>query len=196
MMTAMELNSIAEFPIIIAGTPEQKKSFLGRMLEEPLQAAYCVTEPHTGSDVASIKTVARKSGDDWVLNGSKMWITNGGVANWYFVLARVDVVIPAANQLGPVGAGFKIAMKAFDFSRPAVAAGAIGVARRAMDEALRYSLERKTMGRPIAQHQAVSFMLADMAMNIEASRALTYKAGWMADSGKSNTSLAAMAKYM
>ena len=87
-------------------------------------------------------------------------------------------------------------MKAFDFSRPAVAAGAIGVARRAMDEALRYSLERKTMGRPIAQHQAVSFMLADMAMNIEASRALTYKAGWMADSGKSNTSLAAMAKYM
>lgn len=77
-------------PVILAGTPEQKKKYLGRLVEEPLLAAYCVTEPGAGSDVAGVKTKAEKKGDEYVLNGQKMWITNGGVANWYFVLARTN----------------------------------------------------------------------------------------------------------
>merc|ERR1719231_246657 len=90
MMTAIEANGLAEAPVIIAGSEEQKKKYLGRMTEQPLQAAYCVTEPGAGSDVAGLRTRAEKKGDEWVINGNKMWITNGGVANWFFVLARTD----------------------------------------------------------------------------------------------------------
>jgi acyl-CoA dehydrogenase len=240
MMTAVEANSLAEAPVLVAGNEEQKKKYLGRMSEEPLQAAYCVTEPGAGSDVAGARTRAEKKGDKWVINGNKMWITNGGVANWYFVLAKTDdsagtgsaftgfivdadspgitvgakeinmgqrcsdtrgitfedVEVPEENVLGKVGEGFKIAMKAFDFTRPPVAAGAVGLGRRAMDEAMKYSLERKTMGKPIAMHQAVAFMLADMAAGLEASRMLTYKAAWLVDNGKRNTHVASMAKML
>jgi len=104
------------------------------------------------------------------------------------------VRVPAKNVLGAPGKGFKVAMGAFDFTRPPVAAGAVGLARRAMDEAIKYSLERKTMGKAIAQHQAVAFMLADMATGIEAARMMTYKAAWMADHGIKNTTWASMAK--
>ena len=104
------------------------------------------------------------------------------------------VVVPKENILGEIGAGFKVAMGAFDNTRPPVAIGAVGVARRAMDEAMQYSLERKTMGVPIAQHQSVSNMLADMATGIEAARLLTYKSAVMIDEGKSNTLFASMAK--
>ena len=239
MSTAMEANGLASAPVIIAGTEAQKKAFLGRLTEAPLQAAYCVTEPSAGSDVAAIKTRAEKKGDEWVINGSKMWITNGGVASWYFLLARTgaagdpagsaftaflidrdtpgitvgkkennmgqrcsdtrgitfeDVRVPARNVLGAEGKGFKIAMGAFDFTRPPVASGAIGLARRAMDEAVKYALERKTMGKPIAQHQAVAFMIADMAAGIEAARLLTYKAAFMIDAGTRNTYFASAAK--
>jgi acyl-CoA dehydrogenase len=105
-----------------------------------------------------------------------------------------DVVVPDENRLGDVGYGFKIAMRAFDLTRPAVASGAVGVARRAMDEAVAYALERKTMGQPIAMHQAIAFMLADMATGIEASRMLTYKSAWLRDQGLPNTHMASMAK--
>ena len=240
MMTAIEANSLAEAPVLVAGNEEQKKKYLGRMNEEPLQAAYCVTEPGAGSDVAGARTRAEKKGDKWVINGNKMWITNGGVANWYFVLAKTDaeagtgsaftgfivdadtpgisvgpkeinmgqrcsdtrgitfedVEVPEENVLGNVGEGFKIAMKAFDFTRPPVAAGAVGLGRRAMDEAAAYAKERKTMGKPIAMHQAVAFMLADMAAGLEASRLLTYKAAWLVDNGKRNTHVASMAKVV
>lgn len=238
VMTAIEANSLAEAPVLVAGSTEQKKKYLGRMTEEPLKAAYCVTEPGAGSDVSGIKTKAVKKGNDWVINGSKMWITNGGFADWYFVLAKTDdsaptgkactgfivprstpgitvgrkeinmgqrcsdtrgitfedVVVPDANRLGAVGAGFKIAMAAFDFTRPPVAAGAVGLARRAMDEAVKYALERKTFGVPIAEHQAVAFMIADMASGIEAGRLMTYKSAWMFDNGLKNTHVASMAK--
>jgi hypothetical protein len=90
IMTAMEANGLASAPVILAGTTEQKKKYLGRLTEAPLQAAYGVTEPGAGSDVAGAKTTAVKKGDSWVLNGQKMWITNGGVANWFFVLAKTD----------------------------------------------------------------------------------------------------------
>lgn len=207
------------------------------MTEEPLKAAYGVTEPGAGSDVAGIKTTAVKKGDKYVINGQKMWITNGGVANWYFVLAKTDpgagakgmtgfivdgdspgitvgrkeinmgqrcsdtrgitfedVEVPEENMLGTEGEGFKIAMGAFDHTRPPVAIGAVGLARRAMDEAVKYAMERKTMGAPIAAHQAVSFMIADMAMNIEAARYLTYKSATEIDAGNRNTYYASMAK--
>lgn len=176
VQTAMEANSLAEMPVILAGNEEQKKKYLGRMTEEPLVASYGVTEPIAGSDVAGIKTTAQKRGDEWVLNGQKMWITNAGHANWFFVLAKTnpeapaskaftgfivdgdspglsrgrkemnmgqrcsdtrgvtfeDVVVPAENVLGKEGDGFKIAMGAFDRTRPPVAAGAVGLAQRAL----------------------------------------------------------------
>ncbi|ESO92819.1 hypothetical protein LOTGIDRAFT_190317 [Lottia gigantea] len=242
IQTAIEANSLGEMPVIIAGNEDQKKKYLGRMIEEPLMCAYGVTEPGAGSDVAGIKTKAIKKGDDYILNGQKMWITNGGVANWYFVLARTDmdpktstgkafsgfiverdwagvnpgrkeinmgqrasdtrgitfedVRVPKENLLGEEGMGFRIAMGAFDRTRPPVAAGAVGLAQRALDEATKYSLERKTMGKFICEHQAVSFMLAEMAMGIEASRLLTLKSGYEIDNGRRNTYYASMAKAM
>lgn len=236
--TAIEANNLAQAPLIIAANDAQRKKYLGRMLEEPLMSAYCVTEPGAGSDVAGIQTKATKKGDKWIINGQKMWITNGGVANWYFLLARSDpsvsaakgftafiidadspgitkgrkevnmgqrasntvgitfedVEVPEENVLGRPGDGFKIAMGAFDRTRPPVAAGAIGVARRAMEEASAYSLQRKTMGKLIAEHQAVAFMLADMATGIEAARLLTYRAAWEIDQGRRNTYYASIAK--
>ena len=232
MSTALLANDLGEAPVVIAGTEEQKKKYLGRMTEAPLHAAYCVTEPGAGSDVAGMKTFAEKKGDAWVVNGSKMWITNGGVANWYFLLSKskdgfvgfvVDrdtpgitvgpkeinmgqrcsdtrgitfenVVIPDANRLGKVGDGFKIAMKAFDRTRPPVAMGAVGLAQRALDEATKYSTERKTMGKPICEHQAVAFMLADMAIGVETGRLMVYKSAHEVDNGRRNTYYASIAK--
>lgn len=235
--TAMEANALASAPVIVAGNDEQKKEFLGRLTSEPLFAAYAVTEPGAGSDVAGIRTKARKVGDEYVIDGSKAWITNGGVANWYFVLAYTDpekkhkgmsgfivpadtpgitvgkkewnlgqrasdtrgltfeeVKIPAKYLLGREGDGFRIAMSAFDHTRPPVASGAVGLAQRAMDEAIKYARERKTFGLPIAAYQSISFMIADMAMQIEAGRHLVRLAAWAIDNGKRNTKFAAMAK--
>jgi acyl-CoA dehydrogenase len=232
MSTAFLANDLGEAPVVLAGTEAQKKKYLGRMTEAPLHCAYAVTEPGAGSDVAGMKTFAEKQGDKWVVNGSKMWITNGGIANWYFLLSKskdgfvgfiVDrdtpgitpgpkeinmgqrcsdtrgitfenVVIPNENVLGKVGDGFKIAMKAFDRTRPPVAMGAVGLARRAMEEAVKYSLERKTMGKPIAEHQAIAFMLADMAIGVETGRLMVYKSAWEVDNGRRNTYYASIAK--
>ena len=237
MYTALEANGLAQAPLIVAGNTEQKKEFLEPMTQEPLLAAYGVTEPSAGSDVQGIKTKAVKHGNDYVINGSKMWITNASVANWYFVLAYTDpaagvkgmtgfivprntpgievgkkeinlgqrcsdtrgisftdVKIPAKYRLGEEGHGFKIAMAAFDHTRPPVAAGAVGVARAAMNHAIKYSQERKTFGQPINRHQAISFMIADMAMNVEAARLLVWKCASEIDAGRRNTKFAAMAK--
>jgi acyl-CoA dehydrogenase len=238
IMTAMEANNLATAPVMVGASDELKKKYLSRLTEEPLQAAYCVTEPGAGSDVAGAKTTAKKVGNDYVINGSKMWITNGGRANWFFVMAKTDpdakagsaftgfvvdadtpgitvgrkeinmgqrcsdtrgitfedVVVPASNVIATEGQGFKLAMRAFDYTRPPVAIGAVGLARRALDEAIAYAKERHTMGQPIANHQAIAFMLADMAMGIEAGRLLTYKSALAIDQGKPNTMLASMAK--
>lgn len=241
IMTAIVANGLAEAPVLVAANDAQKKKYLGRMTEEPLIAAYCVTEPGAGSDVNGILTTAVKKGKEWVINGSKMWITNGGMANWYFVLARTaemgtrpgeaftafivdadspgvakgrkewnmgqrasntagvsfeDVVVPEENQLGEPGKGFIYAMNAFDKTRPAVATGAVGLAQRALDEATKYSLERKTFGKPIFHHQAVAFMLADMAIGIEASRLCVYRGAWDADQGRNNTYFASISKAL
>ncbi|KAL0280442.1 UNVERIFIED_CONTAM: hypothetical protein PYX00_001727 [Menopon gallinae] len=99
IMTALEGSGLGQMPVLIAGSKEQQKKYLGRLIEEPLLAAYCVTEPGAGSDVNGVKTKAEKKGDEWIINGQKMWITNGGVANWYFVLARTssDPKAPASK---------------------------------------------------------------------------------------------------
>ncbi|GLG93518.1 Putative isovaleryl-coa dehydrogenase [Gryllus bimaculatus] len=238
--TAIEGTGLGQTPVVIAGSKEQQKKYLGRLIEEPLVAAYCVTEPGAGSDVNGVRTTAVKKGDEYILNGQKMWITNGGVANWYFVLARTntdpkapasksftgfiverdtpgltpgrkeinmgqkcsdtrgitfeDVRVPKENVLIGEGAGFKIAMGAFDKTRPPVAAGAVGLAQRALDEATKYALERKTFGVPIARHQAVAFILADMAIGVETARLAWQRAAWEVDQGRRNTMLASIAK--
>ncbi|KAM7400215.1 hypothetical protein PAMA_004760 [Pampus argenteus] len=240
IQTAIEANTLGQIPVIIAGNEAQKRKYLGRMTEEPLMCAYCVTEPGAGSDVAAIKTQAVRMGDEYVVNGQKMWITNGGKANWYFLLARTntdpkcpaskaftgfivdadtpgiqvgrkemnmgqrcsdtrgitfeDVKIPKENVLMTEGAGFKIAMGAFDKTRPTVAAGATGLAQRALDEATNYALERKTFGKVIAEHQAVSFLLAEMAMKVELARMGYQRAAWEVDNGRRNTYYASIAK--
>ncbi len=235
--TAIEANNLAEAPVIVAASDALKKKYLAPMVDEFQMAAYAVTEPGAGSDVAGLKTTAVKKGDTYIINGTKQWITNGAKADWYLVLATTDptaghrgltgflvpretpgvsvgrkesnmgqrasdtrqivfedVEIPADHVVGEEGKGFKVAMAAFDITRPMVASTAVGLARRAMEESIKYSHERKTFGRPINNYQAISFMLADMATSVEAARLLVWKAALTFDSGKRNTVYAAHAK--
>lgn len=234
--TAISVNGLAIAPVLVAGSDEQKKEYGGRMADGEM-AGYCATEPEAGSDVAGIKTTANKVGDHYVLNGNKMFITGGTVANFYTVFAYTDpskryngmscfvvdrdwegvsvgkpfdkmgqhasdtaevifedVKVPATHLLGQEGQGFLIAMKVFDRSRPPTAAGAIGVAQRALDESIRYAKERTTWGKPLWQHQVIGHMIADMAMEVEAARLLVWKAAWSVDAGVRNTTAAAFAK--
>ncbi|XP_003739502.1 probable medium-chain specific acyl-CoA dehydrogenase, mitochondrial [Galendromus occidentalis] len=240
--TVIEATGLGQTPVILSGNPQQQKKYLGRCLEEPIVAAYCVTEPGAGSDVSGIKTKAEKKGDKWVVNGQKMWITNGGVASWYFLLARTnpgpqcpaskaftafivdrdskgltpgrkeinmgqrasdtrgitfeDVEVPEENVLLKEGDGFKVAMMTFDKTRTPVAAAATGLAQRALDEAKNYALERKTFGKPITAHQAVQFLLADMAIGVEAARLTWQRAAWEIDQGRRNTYYASISKAL
>lgn len=234
--TAISVNGLGLLPILVAGSDEQKETYCGRLVDGEL-AAYCATEPEAGSDVAGIKTAARKEGDYYILNGSKTFITGGTVANFYTVFAYTDpskryngmscfivdrdwpgvkvgkpfekmgqhasdtaevifedVKVPASHLLGQEGIGFLIAMKVFDRSRPGTAAGAIGLAQRALDESIRYAKERTTWGKPLWQHQTIGHMIADMAMELEAARLLVWKSAWAVDSGEKNTTAAAYAK--
>ncbi|NWU50739.1 ACADM protein, partial [Dromas ardeola] len=238
VQAAIEANSLGQMPVIIAGNEHQQKKYLGRVTEEPVMCAYCVTEPGAGSDVASIKTKDEKKGDEYVINGQKMWITSGGKADWYFLLARTnpdpkalaskaftgfiveadipgiqiggkemnmgqrcsdtrgtvfeDVRVPKENVLIAEGADFKIAMGAFDKTRPPVAAGAVGLAKRALDEATRYALERKTFGNAIVEF--MSSFIAPMAMEVELARMAYRRAAWEVDAGRRNTYYASIAK--
>ncbi|KAH7722477.1 2-methyl branched-chain enoyl CoA reductase isoform I [Aphelenchoides avenae] len=198
---AMATNDLAATPLIKRGSEEQKKKFLTRLTAEPLMASFACTEPDAGSDISRIRTKAEKKGDEWIVNGQKCWITNAGVANFFFVLARTDpnpkasvakaftgfvvdadtpgialgkkevnlgqrasdtrvinfedVRIPDSQRIGNPGEGGIIALQSFNKTRPHAAAFALGVAGRALDEAAKYSLERKTFGAPIAHHQRV-----------------------------------------
>jgi acyl-CoA dehydrogenase len=234
--TAIAVNGLAILPVLIAGTEEQKMTYGGRLANGQM-ASYCLTEPEAGSDVAGIKTTARKEGGCYILNGSKTFITGATVADFYTVFAYTDpdtryngmscfivhrnwegvstgqpfhkmgqhasdtaevifdnVKVPASHLLGNEGDGFMIAMKVFDRSRPGTAAGALGVARRALEEAINYAKTRTAMGKPIWQHQAVGHMIADMAMELEAARLLVWKSAWSVNSGERNTTIAAYAK--
>ena len=237
IQTALMLNQLATLPLLIAGTEEQKRRYLPWIIEDGKVAAYCMTEPDAGSDVAGIKSTAIRKQDAYILNGSKSWITDGPVASFFAVFAKTDpdaghngiscflverdwpgvstskplkkmgqhaaqacqvffenVEVPAVNRLGEEGEGFRIGMKAFDKSRPGVATAAIGVARRALDEAVAYAGERTAFGQPISHFQGVGFMLADMAIRVEAGRHLAYKAACDVDNRVRNTMSAAIAK--
>ena len=235
--TTMAGNMLGSMPLVLAGTEEQKKNYLGRLVTKPIFAAYCCSEPDAGSDVAGMKTKFRKVGDEYLLTGQKRWITNGGVADFYTVFARAegterhkgitcfvvdratpgvsvgkkenkmgqrasnttdvlfdDVKLTAANVISKEGEGFKVAMRTFDRTRPWIAAGAAGIIRRAMDESRAYSLERKTFGVPIAQHQAVQFMLAEMLIAYESTRLLAHKAAWAVDTNSPDNVVSSLAK--
>ena len=235
--TAAGSSMLASYPIITGGTEAQKEKYL-RMVTDGKIAAYCVTEPGAGSDVQAIQTEAIRDGDEYIINGQKMWITGAGYADWFFVLAYTDkklgykgmsgfivdsnlegvelgkkeenmgqrcsdtrsvtfnnVRVPAENLVGEKeNDGWMNAMKAFDLSRPSISSHAVGNARGAMEEAMTYSSERNAFNKPIIRHQAISFMLADMATKIEAARMLVWKAALKADSGERNTLEAAHAK--
>jgi acyl-CoA dehydrogenase len=235
--TSVTANALGSAPVLIAGTEEQRATWLAPLLEEPILCSFALTEPGAGSDVASMKTTAVRKGDEYVLNGSKTFITNAGHAAWSVIFAKTDtsaghrgisafvvpmdtpgvtieqhldkmgqrstdtsafslqdVVVPAANLLGAEGEGFKIAMKTLDGSRAGTAIGAVGVARAAFDYAVEYAKERVTFGQPIAMHQGVNFMIADMATEIEAARLLCWQAGWLVDQGQRATLQSSHAK--
>jgi len=236
MSTSITLNGLAVMPLLLAGSEEQKRVYCGRLVKGEM-SAYCLSEAAAGSDVAGIQTLARREGDHYILNGSKTFITNASVADWFTVFAYTNpeakykgmscfvvernapgvsvakpfdklgqrasdtaevvfdnVRVPAANLIGKEGEGFFIAMKVFDRSRVPTAIGAVGVARRALEESVQFAKERKTMGKPIWQHQAVGHMIADMAMNVEASRLIVWQAAVECDSGRPNTMHSAFAK--
>ena len=236
--TAAYATALACAPIITGATDEQKDIWLRKVAEEGALASYAVTEPGAGSDLAACKTHAARDGDDYVINGAKMWITGAGHAEWFFVLAYTDknlgykgmsgfivdsnlegvelgkkeenmgqrcsdtrsvtfndVRVPAENLIGgKENDGWMNAMKAFDLSRPSISSHAVGNARGAMEEAIAYASERNAFNKPIIRHQAISFMIADMATKIEAARMLVWKAAMKSDSGESNTLEAAHAK--
>ncbi|MEU5581958.1 acyl-CoA dehydrogenase family protein [Streptomyces huasconensis] len=220
------------------GTKEQRGEHLPAMLGGGLLGAYCLSEPASGSDAASLRTKAVRDGDDWVIDGTKAWITHGGVADFYTVLARTGgegargvtaflvpgdaegltaaapekkmgmkgsptaqlhfdgVRVPDSRRIGDEGQGFAIALSALDSGRLGIAACAIGVAQAALDEALTYATERRQFGRPIADFQGLRFMLADMATQIEAGRALYLSAARLRDAGRPFAKQAAMAKLL
>ncbi|KUL51886.1 MULTISPECIES: acyl-CoA dehydrogenase [unclassified Streptomyces] len=220
------------------GTKEQRAAHLPDMLGGGLLGAYCLSEPSSGSDAASLRTKAVREGDDWVITGTKAWITHGGVADFYTVLARTGgegargvtaflvpgdaeglsaaapekkmgmkgsptaqihfdgVRVPDSRRIGDEGQGFAIALSALESGRLGIAACAIGVAQAALDEALAYATERRQFGRPIADFQGLRFMLADMATQIEAGRALYLSAARLRDAGRPFSKQAAMAKLL
>lgn len=237
MNTAIMANDLALLPIVIGGNDEQKKRFLTPFTESYKIAAFCLTEPGNGSDAGGLKTTIKEDGDDVIINGNKMWITNAGYADLFVLYGTTDpalkhkgitavviekgtpgieigkkedkmghrcsdtramtfnnVRIPKKNILGGLNQGWKIAMKTLDHSRPMVASSAVGGAQCAFDHAVKYAKERIQFNVPISHHQAIQFMIADMAMKIEASRLLVHKAAWLLDNGQPNTQLASYSK--
>lgn len=216
LIADQELGSL---PIMLAGNEEQKKKYLPKLASGEFLAAFALTEPAAGSDVARLRCRAKKDGDSYILNGTETFITNGGVADVVTVYAVTDpekpmhrnagvfIVekgmpgfsvgkeenkmgirwsntvelifddcrVPAENLLGEDSIGFHVMMKTLDFSRPAVAAQALGIAAGAMEYAVNYAKNREAFGRPILHHEGVGFKLADMAIKMEAARQLLYK---------------------
>jgi acyl-CoA dehydrogenase len=237
IQTSMTANTLAATPILIAGNDAQKKKYLGLLTSEPVFASYAITESAAGSDAAGIQTRVRKDGNDYIINGEKIYITNGAWARWYVVFATVDpalrhkgimafvvdrdapgvsvgktedklgqrasntavinfedVRVSSDNLLAEEGHGFKLAMQTFDRTRPDIGAGACGIMRRALEESIAYALERKTFGVPIAEHQMVQAMIAEMGIKYEATRLLVWKAAWQIDQGGRNSLVASYSK--
>jgi alkylation response protein AidB-like acyl-CoA dehydrogenase len=218
------VNKLGTMGLILAGNEELKATYLGKLARGEGMFSYCLSEPEAGSDAANMKTKAVRDGDGFVLNGTKRWITNAGVSEFYTVMAVTDadagargisafvvekgdegvsfgapekkmgikgsptrevyfdnVRIPAGRMIGEEGSGFKTALRTLDHTRLTIGAQALGVAQGAVDYCIRYVQERKQFGKPIAEFQGVSFLLADMAMKTEAARALIYTAAAMSE---------------
>ncbi|MEJ2723752.1 MAG: acyl-CoA dehydrogenase family protein [Deltaproteobacteria bacterium] len=188
------IQAVGSFPLIHVGNEAQKQAYYPMLSEGRKLIGYLVTEPGAGSDVAAITTKAAKDGHLYRLNGVKTFATNGGVAGLYTVLARTG---EKALSFFVAERSWKvmIAMADFDMSRPTVAALSMGIAEGALDYAIEYAGQRHTFGRPLIQHQAIQFMLADALTLIEAGRGLMERAALGYDSGRKNTTFASMAKY-
>jgi acyl-CoA dehydrogenase len=234
--TSLMCNGLASVPVVLGGSHEVKKEYLGMLAEEPKLASFCLTEPDAGSDVSAMRATAVRKGDKYVLNGTKCFITNGSHADWYTVYAKTDkdaghrgisafvvprdagvvvdkkedklgqrasdtamisfndVEIPAGNLLGEENKGFKLAMMTLDRTRPGVAAMGVGIGQAAFEFARDYAKERVQFGVPIAMHQAIQFMIADMATKVEAGRLLMWKSAALLDAGERNTLASSHAK--
>ncbi len=227
--TSLGANGLAAAPVSLGGSEEVKAEYFGELVDGPTLASFCLTEPDAGSDVSGMRTRAKKSGDKYVLNGSKCFITNGGYADWFTVYAKTDpeaghrgisaflvrkddtvivdkkedkmgqrasntatitfndTEVDAKYLLGEENKGFKLAMMTLDRTRPGVAAMATGIARAAFEFATEYSKERVQFGVPIAMHQAIQFMIADMSTKVHLSRLATWNSAVLLDQGKRNT---------
>lgn len=235
--TVLMASELGITPVLLAGSKEQQERFLTPLATGPRLAAFALSEPDNGSDAGALSTRAEFDGDEIVITGTKMWISNGGNAEFNVVFASVDpslkhrgivavvvetdrtgfsanklhgklgqrasptyelvfdgVRVPRANLLGEVGEGFKIAMRTLDRTRIPVAAGSVGVLRRALAEARGYALEREAFGGKIARFQAIQFKLADMKIALETARWQTYHAAWLVDTGQPHAEAAAIAK--
>jgi alkylation response protein AidB-like acyl-CoA dehydrogenase len=220
------VNKLGSMPLILGGSDEQKKRWLPRLVKGE-GFSYCLSESEAGSDASAMRTKVERSGDGWVLNGSKKWITNAGESEFYSVIAQGDpiggtkgitafvveksdpgvsfgapekkmgmrgsptrevyfdnVQLGDDRRISEVGQGFALAMNTLDHTRITIAAQAIGLAQGAFDVATKYAHERHQFGKPIFDFQAIQFMLADMAMNIEAARLLTYAAAIKSENGE------------
>ncbi|MEV6428884.1 acyl-CoA dehydrogenase [Nocardia sp. NPDC051463] len=222
------VNKLGTMGLILNGSEELKQKVLSDIVDGEM-ASYALSEREAGSDAASMRTRAKRDGDDWVLNGSKCWITNGGKSSWYTVMAVTDadkgpngisaflvhkddegfVVGPLEHKLGikgsptaelyfencrvpgdrivgEPGTGFKTALQTLDHTRPTIGAQAVGLAQGALDAAIAYTKDRKQFGTRIAEFQNTQFMLADMAMKIEAARLMVYTSAARAERGEKN----------
>lgn len=233
-------NSVCQWPILRFGSEELKARVLPPLARGEVLGGIMLTEPDTGSDLASLSTTYRRVGDEYLVSGAKMWITNAGIAKYFVVLATKDkslghrgisaflldaeqpgvqvdppekkmglrssvtagvtleeARVPAGNLLGEEGQGFKIALATLDHSRLGIAAQSLGIAQAALDAALTYAKERVQFGKPIIEHQAIGFRLADMDTELEAARWLTYRAGWLSEHNPEGISrIAAQAKLL
>ncbi|GAA4036412.1 acyl-CoA dehydrogenase family protein [Streptomyces shaanxiensis] len=232
----VSVHTLASYALAAYGAKQQQVEHLPAMLGGGLLGAYCLSEPASGSDAASLRTKAVRDGGEWVISGTKAWITHGGIADFYTVMARtgedgprgitaflvpgdaegLSAAVPEKKmgmkgsptaqvhfdgvrvsddrRVGDEGQGFAIALSALDSGRLGIAACAIGVAQAALDEAVTYATERRQFGKPIADFQGLRFMLADMATQIEAGRALYLAAARLRDAGRPFAKQAAMAK--
>jgi len=232
---AFAMQGLGSGPISLFGSDEQKRRYLPPVAAGDKIAAFAISEPDAGSDVAAMQTTARRDGDAYVIDGTKTWISNGGIADHYVVFCRFpdggersyvalvvdadnpglevaerirtiaphplatlrfhECRVPVAARVGDEGAGLKVALGTLDVFRATVGAAALGFARRAMDEAVGWTRERHVFGKPLAEHQLTQARLADMAVAIDASALLVYRAAWAKDTGTARvTREAAMAK--
>ena len=232
----VSVHTLASYALAAYGTKQQQVEHLPAMLAGGLLGAYCLSEPSSGSDAASLRTKAVREDDGWVIDGTKAWITHGGIADFYTVMARTGeegprgitaflvpgdaeglsgavperkmgmkgsptaqvhfdgVRVSDERRIGDEGQGFAIALSALDSGRLGIAACAVGLAQAALDEAVGYATGRRQFGRPIADFQGLRFMLADMATQVEAGRALYLAAARLRDAGRPFAKQAAMAK--